>query len=132
MLDFKDYDRLVLFDGQCLLCSYSIQFICRYEKGDQLSFGYLQDFEIRKAELAESVLFYEDGVLWEEDLAVLKILKYLKWPWRGMRIFRFVPRVITRFVYRWISRNRFAIFKKKAVCIVPGERLKKRMVILGK
>ena len=54
--------------------------------------------------------------------AILSIYEGLGFPWRLAAVFRLVPRFIRDAVYRWIARNRYRLFGKRASCwIAPPE-----------
>ncbi len=130
-------DKLVLFDGYCNLCSFSVEFILKREKNEELFFCSLQSeasqkflaphvYELRSR---DSVLFLENGVLYAEDKAALRISGYLKFPWRQLGFAaRIVPHFLALSIYRLIAKNRFKIFGKKTACYVPEKNVSHRFL----
>lgn len=118
--------KVVLFDGVCNLCNTSVDFIVRYEKEDTLKFASLQS-EYGKAlvqkagmtDVPDSILFYSNGELQVKSKAVLSICSYLKFPYRLLNVFRFVPKPIVDKFYEYIARNRYRWFGTKDSCRVP-------------
>ena len=118
--------NVVLFDGVCNLCNFSIDFIVRYEKGDELRFASLQS-ELGKELVAkfnldivpDSILFYSNNELHAKSKAVLKICRFMKFPLSILTVFRFVPKVLSDTVYDFVAKNRYKWFGKKETCRVP-------------
>ncbi len=81
--------QVILFDGVCNLCNASVQFIIRRDKDVIFHFAAIQsDFSkklLRKHGLEtdsfNSILLFEDGLLFNKSTAVLKIVKKLNGIW---------------------------------------------------
>ena len=121
---------IILFDAECVLCSANAQFVLKYDK-----FGYFRLASMQGEVGAE--LFRKNGIDPADPLsmividgdhvrsdsdAILSIYEGLGFPWRLAAVFRLVPRFIRDAVYRWIARNRYRLFGKRASCwIAPPE-----------
>lgn len=65
------------------------------------------------------IVLARDSVLRNSD-AVLFIYRRLGWPWRAVGMFGILPRALRDSAYRWVARNRYRWFGKRAECWVPG------------
>lgn len=114
------FKNIILYDGECGLCSRSVQFILKHERNQKLQFTSLQssfskkvfsDFKL-KNDFQESILFYRDGKLFSKSKAVLRIIPFLQWYFYPLLIFWLIPNFIRDFIYDLISRNRKRYFKE--------------------
>ena len=127
MTSTKETDaKVVLFDGVCILCNASVDFIVRHEKDDELKFASLQsDFGkslIKKTGIEtvpDSILFYCKGELFTKSKAVLHVCRYLTFPLNLLRIFTIIPTSLADLIYEWIAKNRYKWFGKKETCRIP-------------
>jgi predicted DCC family thiol-disulfide oxidoreductase YuxK len=129
---------VVLFDGVCSLCQFAVRFILEREEGSALAFASLQGTTAR--ELAsnygrslpagdpESILFVEGGRLFEGSDAALRIAGRLRSPWKWLRAFLWIPRLVRDPVYRFIARNRYRWFGKTEQCLVPTPETRARFL----
>ncbi len=128
-------DRVVYFDGVCNLCNSSVNFLMKYENGSRLKFSSLQSDHGAKLIsefpfLAEkdSIVYFDGRNAWVESDAALKLVAFLKWPFQFLRIFWIFPRPIRNWFYRWVARNRYKWFGKRAVCRLPSEEERSRFL----
>ncbi|MCF8362884.1 MAG: DCC1-like thiol-disulfide oxidoreductase family protein [Prolixibacteraceae bacterium] len=125
---------VVLFDGICNLCNASVQFILKNEKEEKLRFATLQDARSQKllipfndTEIHDSVLLLEDGILYQESDAALRIAKYLKF-YRFLYFLIYIPRWLRNPIYRLIARNRYKWFSKRDSCMIPDKKVEHRFM----
>jgi predicted DCC family thiol-disulfide oxidoreductase YuxK len=125
---------ILLFDGVCNLCNSSVDFILRFEKNTQINFSTIQTIESEKLlsnfsniPITDSVLFIENGQLFQESTAALKIAKYLKYFWI-LSYLIYLPEWIRDPVYRLLARNRYRWFGKRSTCRFPSNDLKDRFL----
>lgn len=127
---------IVLFDGVCNLCNGSVQFLLKRDREARFRFAALQS-DTGRSLLAEhgldpnalsSVVLIEDGKIWQESSAALRIARYLPGAWKLLRVFAAVPRPLRDAVYRWIARNRYRWFGKTETCWLPTPELKARFL----
>jgi predicted DCC family thiol-disulfide oxidoreductase YuxK len=126
---------IVLFDGICNLCNGAVQFIIRRDTAKRLKFASLQSsfakdllkrFSLDPLNF-RSIIFYENGMIYEKSEAVFRIASYLK-GWSFVKVFRIVPAFLRDGIYDLISRNRYRIFGKKDQCMIPTPELKSRFL----
>lgn len=126
--------NIVLFDGVCNLCNASVNWIIRHDCHKVFHFASIQSKTARallkpwQAEkISDSVLYIENGVLYQESTAALRIARHLC-GWKPLSWLIIVPRWLRDPVYRLIARKRYKWFGKRDACMVPDENLKKRFL----
>ena len=126
---------IVFFDGVCNFCNASIQWIIKKERLPLFLFAPLQgkaakeklDSEVQ-SNPPDSVILYENGIIYSKSTAALRIARYLKWPWRWLVIFYLVPAFIRDVFYNIIAKNRYKWFGKKDSCMLPSAELRSRFL----
>lgn len=127
---------ILLFDGVCNLCSGLIRFILTRERDTDIQFVSLQsekartifkEYNIGDHEL-DSIVFIENGKVFDRSDAVLKVIKHLRNPWRLLSIFIIVPSFIRNEIYSLIAKNRYRIFGKMDNCWIPDQRWHERFL----
>ena len=115
---------LVLFDGDCAACSSIIRFLEKNDKAREIKFITLNsDLGIRLMESlppvaleADSIIVLLDGRFFIKSDAIIRLAKYLKWPWKMTSIIRILPLSFRDSLYNLMARNRYIFNKKKAKC----------------
>ncbi len=102
---------LVLFDGDCRLCNGAVTFLLAHDRG-ALRFASLQSATGQRilrqlpSPPAESMLFLEDGHIFDRSTAALRITRWLRWPYRLLGALALIPRPVRDAMYDWVARNR--------------------------
>ncbi|PLX19829.1 MAG: hypothetical protein C0597_04880 [Marinilabiliales bacterium] len=118
---------IVLFDGYCNLCSWSVQFIIKRDRKDYFRFASLQSnigqdllkqFNL-PADLEQSVVLLENSSIFLKSDAVLGIVRKLKRSWNYLYYLIYFPKFLRDAIYDLIARNRFSWFGKKDNCFLP-------------
>lgn len=129
-------EPIILFDGVCNLCNASVQFVIRHDPQARFKFAALQSATAEKllqncafdrASL-DSVILVEDGHVYIESDAALRIARKLGGGWWLLAGFSIVPRPIRDAVYRFIARNRYRWFGKQESCMMPTPDLRARFL----
>ena len=116
---------IVLFDGDCSLCSSSVLFLLRHNHSGNLRFASIKSgtgSEIIKLAgettvQADTLLLLQDYKLYRYSTAALMISAHLGYPWHLLRGFIKVPPFIRDTLYRIIAKNRYKWFGKKSQCL---------------
>ncbi|HEY0783446.1 MAG TPA: DCC1-like thiol-disulfide oxidoreductase family protein [Thermoanaerobaculia bacterium] len=137
----SDRPAMLLYDGTCGFCSQSVQFVLRHERRDRtLRFASLQSEtgeEVRRnhPEIAtiDSLLWYEPdasgGTLLCKSRAVLRVLRYLGGPWRGLgAVAAIVPRPLLDVGYDFIARHRHQLVRGAPACLLPSPEQRPRFL----
>ena len=117
----EDSQPVVIIDGVCTLCDFSVQFIKKNARHQNFRFIAAQSqngMEYQRVygidSLAEgTVILVKGGNLFTKSDAVLEIAKDLRRPWNYLRICAYIPKVCRDFIYSLIARNRYRWFGKK-------------------
>jgi predicted DCC family thiol-disulfide oxidoreductase YuxK len=125
----------VLFDGDCGLCTRSVQFVLARDPRGRFRFAALRSRAaqrllagIRPEDLPDSVVLVQhDGVL-VKSAAALAIVRGLRWPWPLLSVFWLVPRPVRDWVYDLVARRRRRWFALPARCFVPTPAVRERFL----
>jgi predicted DCC family thiol-disulfide oxidoreductase YuxK len=126
----------ILFDGVCNLCNGSVQFILKRDPQARFRFASLQSEAGRRLvteqgldpEVLNSVILIEDGRVYRESTAALRIARHMAGAWKLLRVFVLIPRPIRDVAYRLIARNRYRWFGKSETCWLPTPELRARFL----
>jgi predicted DCC family thiol-disulfide oxidoreductase YuxK len=135
---------LVLFDGYCTLCSWSVQFILQRDPAGIFRFAALDapaararvdawqrrtGTPSRPTTLPDSVLLLDDDGLHVRSEAALRIAARLTGPWPLLaRLARLVPRALRDTVYELIARHRYRWFGRRETCLLPTPEQRERFL----
>ncbi|WP_415380315.1 thiol-disulfide oxidoreductase DCC family protein [Halosimplex sp. TS25] len=127
---------ILLFDGVCNLCNGSIQFVIDHDPEGTFRFAPLQS-EAAEALLADvgfddydfdTFVLVEGDDHYTKSEAALRVARRLEFPWSLAGAFRVVPRPLRDAVYDTVGSHRYAVFGKKAQCMIPTPEIRERFV----
>ncbi len=127
---FADDRPVIIFDGHCVLCSRSAQFVLRHDRrgiyrllaaqtplGHALYVHYGLD-----PHDYETMILVADGLPTFKSEAGIGIASGLGLPWSLAAILRVVPRRWRDRLYDILAHNRFRIFGRRETCFLPDPR----------
>jgi len=76
----------------------------------------------------DTLLLVKNGQCYKWADAVLEITKDLSGYWHLFNLLKIIPGSIRNFLYKLFARNRYRLFGKRNVCMVPSEEVKRRFV----
>lgn len=138
-IEFSGWDGrrpLIVFDGICLLCSHFARWVVRHDVSENFCFSTAQSdlgqalyahFDLDGEEF-ETNLVIIDGRLYEKLDAMIAVCRVLGWPWRLVSVMSLLPQGVKDWLYNRIARNRYRLFGKREMCLVPDGKLAERMV----
>ena len=128
--------HVIVFDGECVLCSGFFRFMLRHDRQDHFRFALAQsdlghrlyqaldlptnDFEIN--------LVIVGGMIHQKMDAFAWAMHSIGWPWRGLAVLRFLPRFLKDPAYMAIARNRYGLFGRYDRCMIPDDAVRARFV----
>lgn len=132
----KSDQPVIIFDGVCNLCEFSVRFIVKHDRRARFKFASAQSEKGKALQRMCGVDTLNDGtvILLRNDQvyvhsdAALQIAKNLDGVWRFLYVFRFLPKPIRDYLYSIISKNRYRWFGKKDECLLPDDVLCKRFL----
>ncbi|MEX0308159.1 MAG: thiol-disulfide oxidoreductase DCC family protein [Ruegeria sp.] len=122
---------LIVFDGECVLCSSFFQFILRHDRDERFRFATAQSplgqqlytrLNLPTKEF-ETNLVIVDGKAHQKLDAFAAAMQALPGAWRVLSLCRFLPSFLKNPLYRIIARNRYALFGRREMCLVPDSSL---------
>lgn len=127
-------ETVIFFDGVCNLCNASVQFVIARDSKNYFKFAALQsDLAVSKlanyslqVKQGDSFVLLENGKVYEQSTAALRVAKRLNGLWPLLYAFIVVPPFIRNWVYKFIARNRYKWFGKQESCWVPTPELRSR------
>jgi len=127
---------VIFFDGVCNLCNAAVQFIIKHDQAAVFKLAALQSDGATRllgslapnSDAANSILLWENGILYTRSTAALRIARHLHGGWKLLYAFIIVPTFIRDAVYRLVARNRYRIWGKQEQCMVPAPGLRDRFL----
>lgn len=131
-----DARPIILFDARCVLCSANARFILRHDRRARFRLASMQGeagaalYRRHGIDPADpDTLIVVDGATVRRDSdAVLAIYEGLGWPWATAALFRIVPAALRDRGYRWVARNRYRWFGRRATCWVTPPAYRDRIL----
>lgn len=129
-------EEVILFDGECNLCDWSVRFVVRHDPRGRFRLAALQSPAGRRL-LAErgvdprgidSVVLIEGERWYARSDAALRIARGLAGPWPLLSALRIVPRPLRDWAYDVVARNRFRWFGRRDACLLPTPALRERFL----
>jgi predicted DCC family thiol-disulfide oxidoreductase YuxK len=129
-------DGLILFDGVCVLCSRSAQFVLRHDPGGWFLFTPIQSAYGRalaqrlgiSTDMPQTNAVIERGRAHFKSGTAIEVLRRLP-RWRWTRLLSFVPRALGDFIYDRVARNRYRLFGRTETCMMPTPSIARRFVL---
>lgn len=122
-------DRVLVFDGVCVLCSHWVAFVLRHDRRGLYKFAAMQAVTGRELltrhgidpDDPKSFLLLEAGRGYTDTDAIVRVLKSFGGAWRALAaLLRLVPRFVRDPMYRSLARNRYRLFGRRDVCMTPS------------
>ena len=119
---------ILLFDGECALCSGWVRFVLKRERASVIRFAAAQGEAGQKllGPLGlphtdwDSHFLIEDGKIHFKSDAEIAVAAHLGGAWPYARVLRAVPRPVRDWIYDRIARNRYTWFGRIPYCAAPG------------
>ncbi|MEQ9662807.1 MAG: DCC1-like thiol-disulfide oxidoreductase family protein [Parasphingopyxis sp.] len=134
--DFDDSQPVIIFDGDCVLCSRSMRLIARLDTGGRFRMTPAQG-EIGQAlyrhlglptDRFDTYLLVADGRIAQRSTAVIGIARRLRWPWKLGAALWIVPRPLRDALYNFIARRRYRWFGHQTACVIGQPGLRDRLL----
>ncbi len=119
-------DRVVLFDGECVMCNAAAQLLIRADKRRVFMLGTVQSPEGRAVllwhdlptEVYSSFILSEGSRLYLKSSALIRICRQLGFPWNLLATFWILPKPLRDRLYDLIAKHRYRIFGRRDQCVV--------------
>ncbi|WP_120496834.1 thiol-disulfide oxidoreductase DCC family protein [Kiloniella sp. EL199] len=134
--NFDDSRPIIVFDGECALCSAFIQFVIRHDKFEEFQ------FTTGQSSLGQALFTHYnlDTVNFETNLLISKGKAYAKmsafsqttsllpYPAKFLSLARLLPSPIDNWLYDLVAQNRYRLFGRADSCLLPDSNLRKRLI----
>ena len=137
----RDSISVVLYDGVCGLCNRLNQFLLKRDRYDRFRFASLQSDVAAKLlqshgtnaiDLDTVYVVVDYGETTERLLsrseAILHVLQRLGGIWSVAAAGRIVPKPLRDAFYKVVATNRYRVFGKYDVCLMPEDRYKHKFL----
>ena len=123
--------QIVIFDGICNFCNGAVNFIIKRDSKAVFKFtptqGKIAQDLLLKHQVPEvgydSFVLIKNGQSFLRTNAAFEITKDLDGFW-FIGAFKIVPAVVRDYFYRILARNRYTLFGKRAVCMMPKKEVR--------
>lgn len=130
-----DPGPVLIFDGECAMCSLSVRFVLKTERAPTLRFATLGSDEARALltslgrdpDSIDSLTLIEPGRVRTKSAAAVGLAAYLRVPWRWLGVIGIVPRCVLDPLYSFVARNRYRVLGRADRCEIEP-RLAGRML----
>jgi predicted DCC family thiol-disulfide oxidoreductase YuxK len=122
--------HLVLYDGTCGLCDYSVQFLLKYDKKEIFAFAPLQGTTAEQflSTLPKNLVDVDSLILIEDfkstspriyiqSKAIFRIFWLLGSFWKLLGGLAFLPSFLFDWGYQLMARHRYQLFAQR--CLIP-------------
>lgn len=125
---WDDSHGLIVFDGECVLCSGFVQWVMRHDKSGYFRFTAAQSplgqalfthYGFDTTEF-ETNLVITDGRHYHHAATVAEVGRRLGGAWNVFALIDVFPTPITRWVYHRVAKNRYAIMGRRDTCLMPS------------
>lgn len=128
-------EPVVLFDGVCNLCAWSVRFIVAHDDGS-LRFAPLQSDAATEllerhgleGDYFDSLVYVDESGAYTKSDGAVRIADHLDAPYQWAWHARHVPRPLRDVAYDLLARIRYRVFGKRESCLVPTAALEDRFL----
>ena len=131
----SDNKIIILFDGVCNMCVFSVKFIIKRDSKDIFRFSSIQsglgkklakDYSLSNT----SIIMIKNGTIKTKSSAVLSVLYHLNTIWRFLLILYILPYPIRDFLYNLVVKTRYFLFGKRNKCMIPDNNINSKFLSL--
>ncbi|KFE54449.1 thiol-disulfide oxidoreductase DCC family protein [Pseudomonas syringae] len=120
-------ETVVLFDGVCKLCNGWAKFLIRHDRKQRVRLATVQSPEGQAllawaglpADAFDTMAVIRDNHYWVRSEAFFEVVAQLPGAWPALRLLRIVPRWLRDWMYDRVALNRYRLFGKHEVCMMP-------------
>ncbi len=119
---------ILVFDGVCMLCSRSVQFVLRHDHAKRFRFATTQSPAGAQlmasngldASQPASVLLFDGQRAYTESAAMIRVLRSFGGAWSALAATAWLmPRPLRDAVYRAVAKRRYRWFGQRETCYLP-------------
>jgi predicted DCC family thiol-disulfide oxidoreductase YuxK len=127
---------ILLYDGDCILCSRAVVWIINHDIEKRIKFCPLQSEMVNNISGIDRKENYEIDIVYlihkgrisDRSSVTIQIIDLLGWPWKVFSFIKLIPKSIRDAVYDLIAKHRYKWFGYKKQCLVPDLSIKERFI----
>ena len=127
---FPDDRPIIVFDGNCVLCSGFARFVLRHDRAGEfrllpaqtpLGAAIYAHYGLNSTDYETNILL-ENGRVWVKSEGSIRMFERLGFPWSFAGVARVLPSRLRDRLYDLVARNRLRWFGMRETCLVslPG------------
>ena len=128
--------NFIIFDGVCVLCNGWVKFVLRFDRKKTFHFIIAQSDlgeEIYrqldlKSDDYDTFVIVTNGTMHTKLDGVFALMREIGWPWRLLSLGRFAPQFLKDWSYDRVAKNRYSLFGKKDICMIPSPDVRARFI----
>jgi predicted DCC family thiol-disulfide oxidoreductase YuxK len=132
-------ETVVLFDGVCKLCNGWAKFLIRHDPHHRVRLASVQSAEGQAlltwaglpVDAFDTMAVIRGRHYWVRSEAFFEVVAQLPAAWRILGLLRVVPRALRDWAYDRIALNRYRLFGKHDVCLLPTADHQRRFLKAG-
>ena len=125
--------RLVLYDGECVLCNASVQCLLKIDKNEVLTFATLQYAKAHALvdkiqSQPDSIIYLKQAKLYNRSNALIELLIDVGGVYKTAILLKLIPTFLRDIAYHLIAKYRYRIWGKTDQCMFLTPQLKHRFL----
>lgn len=132
-------ETVVLFDGVCKLCNGWAKFLIRHDRQQRVRLATVQspegqallDWAGLPVDAFDTMAVIRDNHYWVRSEAFFELVAQLPAGWSALRGLRIFPRWLRDWAYDRVALNRYRLFGKHDVCMMPSPDHQRRFLKAG-
>ncbi len=134
--DFKINNKVVFYDGYCVVCSRFINLLVNADKKKQISFSNISSNfskkilkgKLKNEEIGKFIVFLSGNKVFVRSNAVIQIFIELGGFYKSFYLLKILPQNFRDFFYELFANNRYKWFGKMKECHMPSKELSDRFI----
>ena len=130
-------NRVIFFDGYCVLCNSFVDFLISRDKKDNFRFASLQsdkaakilsEFDTNIIADPDTVIYLRNGDLKFKSDAAIHIISDLGGVFSLFKLLIFLPKSLRDSAYNLVAKKRYSLFGKNESCRIPKREEKHKFI----
>ena len=123
-------ENIIYYDGECGLCHFAVRFILRVDSKSKFYFSPLSNLD-DNLKFIDSIVLRRGNQVFYEGQSIIMIFENIENNWSYLaKVLKLIPINVLDTAYRWVSRNRAKISKKKvSSCPIVPSSYQKRFIL---
>jgi predicted DCC family thiol-disulfide oxidoreductase YuxK len=134
--NFPDDGPLLVFDGVCVMCCWTARFVYRHDRRRRFRYATAQSplgqalfrhYGLDTETLETNIVLSQGRAYGKLDSVIVAGL-LIGGVWRVFEVLRLLPRWLADWIYDRIARNRYRLFGRTDICMMPPPEWRERFI----